>query len=245
MVSKINNWLEREGFLAHKEGLGLDRGVERRSIFVALRREAQARLPLSVQARLNRHLRPLNTWLGNRIYGSDIDWSRTQVYARGKEGQIFINLKGREPHGIVAPGREYERVRDRLIERLLTLKDPNDGAAAVTEVHRSEDYYDDPCAGLAPDVVVCWRNGEYMLNESQSRGQEVFVERWRDSMSWPTSGSHRARDCSWPPGREYAVAPTWLAALGIPAPGSYLGRLLEQVFEPAACARPTAVAEER
>jgi len=252
---EINNWLEQEGFLVHKQGLGPDSGVERRSLFAALRREAQARLPLSAQARLNRHLRPLNTWLENRIYGSDIDWSRTKAYARGKEGQIFINLKGRESHGVVAPGREYEQVRDRLIERLLTLKDPDDGKAAVTDAHRSEDYYDGPYVRLAPDVVVCWRNGEYMPNESGSRGRGVFVERWRNSMSWPTSGSHRAegiflaagpgirRGADLIGGGILDLAPTWLAALGLSPPESFQGRVLSKVFEPTAPTRITASTE--
>src|SRR5205807_238958 len=32
-----------------------------------------------------------------------IDWSRTKAYAQGNFGQIFLNLKGRQPHGCVAP----------------------------------------------------------------------------------------------------------------------------------------------
>ncbi len=168
---------------------------------------------------------------------------------------MFVNLKGREPRGIVAPGQEYARVRDRLIERLLTLENPDSGATVVTAVHRSEDYFDGPYASLAPDVVVCWRNGEYMASESRARGREVFVERWRDSMSWPTSGSHRAeglflaagpgirRGVALTGGGILDLAPTWLAALGIPAPESYQGRVLDQVFESAAGARTAASME--
>ena len=32
-----------------------------------------------------------------------IDWSRTRAYAQGNFGQIFLNLKGRQPNGCVAP----------------------------------------------------------------------------------------------------------------------------------------------
>ena len=30
-------------------------------------------------------------------------------------GQIYINLQGREKHGIVAPGEEYAKLQDELI----------------------------------------------------------------------------------------------------------------------------------
>ena len=32
-----------------------------------------------------------------------IDWSKTRAYAQGNFGQIFINQKGRQPHGCVEP----------------------------------------------------------------------------------------------------------------------------------------------
>ncbi len=32
-----------------------------------------------------------------------IDWARTRAYAQGNFGQIFLNLKGRQPNGCVAP----------------------------------------------------------------------------------------------------------------------------------------------
>jgi len=36
-----------------------------------------------------------------------VDWSRTKAYAMGL-GDVYINLKGREAHGIVEPGEECE-----------------------------------------------------------------------------------------------------------------------------------------
>ena len=34
---------------------------------------------------------------------NDMDWSKTLAYSRGYYGEIFLNLEGREPHGIVKP----------------------------------------------------------------------------------------------------------------------------------------------
>src|SRR5581483_10624966 len=33
-----------------------------------------------------------------------VDWSRTRAYAQGNFGQIFVNVKGRQPRGCVDPG---------------------------------------------------------------------------------------------------------------------------------------------
>ena len=43
--------------------------------------------------------------LGESLFLSrrHIDWSRTRAYAQGNFGQIFLNVKGRQPHGCVAP----------------------------------------------------------------------------------------------------------------------------------------------
>jgi predicted AlkP superfamily phosphohydrolase/phosphomutase len=39
-----------------------------------------------------------------------VDWSRSRAYAMGL-GDLYVNLRGREKEGIVAPGREYEALR--------------------------------------------------------------------------------------------------------------------------------------
>ena len=52
-----------------------------------------------------------------RTYDTDdIDWSRTKAYTLWNPG-IFINLKGREPNGIVEYS-EYEKLRDLIIAEL-------------------------------------------------------------------------------------------------------------------------------
>ena len=43
------------------------------------------------------------------LFLSGIDWSRTAAYSRENHPAISINLKGREPQGNVAPGKEYDK----------------------------------------------------------------------------------------------------------------------------------------
>src|SRR5439155_27088833 len=56
----------------------------------------------------------------------NVDWSRTKAYAMGL-GEIYLNVKGREGQGIVAPGAEYEAVRSEISRRLADLTDPKTG----------------------------------------------------------------------------------------------------------------------
>src|SRR5262249_42117265 len=51
---------------------------------------------------------------GGGTFWENVDWSRTKAYAMGL-GQIYLNLKGREARGIVAPGDQSQRVQDELV----------------------------------------------------------------------------------------------------------------------------------
>src|SRR5262249_28446605 len=42
-----------------------------------------------------------------------VDWSRSRAYALGT-GQIYVNLRGREGRGAVAPGAEYAALLDAI-----------------------------------------------------------------------------------------------------------------------------------
>ena len=56
-------------------------------------------------------------------------------------GRIYINLKGREPKGVVAQGREYEEIRNCLIEKLMNLRDTETQEKMILAVHKREDIY--------------------------------------------------------------------------------------------------------
>ncbi|MGH9893148.1 MAG: hypothetical protein ACREA0_14390, partial [bacterium] len=178
-----------------------------------------------------------------------IDWARTRAFAQGKEGSLFINLKGRDPYGIVAPGAEYETVRQAIIDRLGELRDPDTSEPAVTHVYRREELFDGPWTDLAPDLFIEWRDDMYMPTEQEGESDKVFVTRWREGMSWPTTGSHRvdgvliATGPQIRPGTEvsdttiFDLLPTWLSILGQPVPDGLKG----QVIEPICCFAPSGV----
>ena len=67
-----------------------------------------------------------------------IDWSKTKAYA-AQTTHIYINTKGRDPHGIVEPGEEYRQVQEEIINCLYNHTDPVSGKKPVVLALRKED----------------------------------------------------------------------------------------------------------
>lgn len=68
-----------------------------------------------------------------------IDWSRTRAYAGPDIGNIYINLVGRDPRGIVNAGDEYQRVQEEISNILLSYKDPETSERPVEIALKKED----------------------------------------------------------------------------------------------------------
>jgi predicted AlkP superfamily phosphohydrolase/phosphomutase len=117
-------------------------------------------------ARRVKRVLPRSVWLRAKgVAQSTIDWSRTKAFSAPIPQQgIYVNLEGREPHGIVHPS-EYEAVRDEIIERLSAMVDPDDGRPVVDHVHKREDVMEGPRAAQAPDLFPVCREYSYELSD--------------------------------------------------------------------------------
>ena len=67
-----------------------------------------------------------------------VDWSKTKAVSQ-RTVHIYVNVKGRDPQGIVEPGEEYEKVRDEIIKALLEYVDPQTGLHPVALALKNED----------------------------------------------------------------------------------------------------------
>ena len=68
-----------------------------------------------------------------------VDWSRTKAFPLEPcHAHIFVNLKGRDPDGIVDP-KEYRKTQEEIIEALLAMRDPDSGERIVAVAIRKED----------------------------------------------------------------------------------------------------------
>jgi len=242
-VMHVNKWLYEEGFLVLKNTprLVVRRFLERRKILL------RAYKVMSwLRGRMNWIGKLVPNALANRAIDfftsfDDVDWSRTRAYSRDAMGQIFVNLKGREPGGIVADGAEYEALLEEIEERLHALPDPRTGKPIVTRIFRGREIYRGPLAGEAADLVLVL--DDFRCTCSVRFGFDadgVF-----SGVEFCDTGTHRPEGIIAACGPDVAagveikragvtdVTPTVLRLMGLPIPDGMDGRPLDELLTPA------------
>jgi predicted AlkP superfamily phosphohydrolase/phosphomutase len=98
-------------------------------------------------------------WLEAHRHGGGTDWSRTIAFPIRSHytGLLRVNLKGREPLGVVEPGQEYESVLARLEGDLRALVDESSREPVVESVTRATDLFGGGPPSRLPDLFVEWR----------------------------------------------------------------------------------------
>jgi predicted AlkP superfamily phosphohydrolase/phosphomutase len=167
----------------------------------------------------------------------DVDWSRTVAFSKGNYGQIFVNLRGREAHGIVEPGAEYERVITQIIEKLGGLTDPETRERLIGPIWRREDLYTGPHCEQSPDIqflpadmsnkplgTLDLTSNKFITpvygNSGDHRMHGVMMGR----------GAHIKRGALVEGARIIDYAPTILHTFGVEVPRDMDGRVLEEIF---------------
>lgn len=114
-------------------------------------------------------------------------WHKMRTFSLPSDegGFIRINLKGREPHGLVEPD-DYDALCDELIDRLMELRDPNLDCKAVNRVFKVRDDHHGEFTDLLPDLVVEWADEPLMSLWSPVYGDIGTATIHR-------TGSHRPR----------------------------------------------------
>lgn len=235
-VFYLDQWLEDHGFLTrHSSGMaGSARGLRsalKRALPPGARTYLRSRFP-----GLRQRVRSLGEFSG-------VDWPRTRAYSEGMYGNIFVNLKGREPEGIVAPGGECDRLLDQISRELLNLRDPESGEPLVSRVFRKEELYSGPHVTLAPDLIIGWRDYAYFSKkQAERRGQGWFGDELRiEASDYPHTGTHRLEGTLIMAGPAFRgggrvsaslvdIAPTVLHLLDQPVPEHMEGRVLRETL---------------
>ncbi len=234
-----NAWLAERGWLRRK--------AQRWSLSGGLRRAlGWVRQALPFEEKLRRRLP--KSWVQRARQLSlnirDVDWAQTRAYRfpmyHPAEG-IEINLRGRQPQGIVEPGAAYEALREEIIAALREARDPRSGAPLIHAVYRREELYTGEHAALAPDIVFLT---EPNYKTEASLGS-AFVQPVALEQLTKYNGLHRmegiliARGPGIAAGKRLAgparlldTAPTLLYALGQPIPTQMDGQVLLEAYEP-------------
>jgi predicted AlkP superfamily phosphohydrolase/phosphomutase len=111
---------------------------------------------------------PINILYRARQAGHQaIDWTQTKAFAAPYSQQgIYVNLEGREPHGIVRQD-EYESVRDTIVKRFEELVDPEDGRPVLDRIFRREEVMKGPASEEGPDLFPVCRGYTYELSDGR------------------------------------------------------------------------------
>lgn len=232
----LNRWLEREGLQC--------RHATRAGGTPAVMRLASRLVPAAWHRRVFRM--GGGRWanrLESRARFAGIDWGRTRAFSEELNyfPSVWLNVRGREPHGTVAPS-DYERVRTDVCAAAAGLCDPEHGAPVVSRAWRREEIYDGPWLHYAPDVVLeLALDGGYSygcLRTPRAPGSAVVrrlgAAELRGGKVSGMSGSHRPAGIfllvgdHWSSRRQEGVrmvdmAPTMLFACGLQAPAEFDG----------------------
>lgn len=94
---------------------------------------------------------------------SMVNWSKTKVFAIGAyEGQIFLNLIGREPEGIVEE-KDSDILIEEIEEKIKQIKG-DDGRFLDTRIFKKKNFLKGKCENIAPDMIIYFDNLQYGCN---------------------------------------------------------------------------------
>ena len=171
-----------------------------------------------------------------RLLYAGNEWARSKAFCLPNDysGAIRVNLEGREPGGIVAPGSEFAAVCSEITDELMKLTNPVTGKPAVAEVFSPVETYGGEDARAFPDLVVVWANdapitalasdrigtisGDFPERRSGAHRDDSFL-----AMTLPRQGNH-GKECPEP--ALVDIAPTIYSLLDVPAPDYFDGRSL-------------------
>jgi predicted AlkP superfamily phosphohydrolase/phosphomutase len=252
-VIHLNQYLHELGLLAYKNGsVGTpSRWLHRRisSLDGYLRGVLSPRQKAAI-VRLFPRLR--EKWESYATALTMIDWAKTQAYCLeflAFPSEIWINVEGRNPHGRVKAGAEYEKLLEFLADQLLNLRDEATGRRIIRRVYRREEVYQGPYVDHAPDLMFSWWDDAGLESRKSVPGAKhpslrIYADA-REELAASWSGTHRLHGILLLKGEPFRtgttlpqahiadIAPTLLYLLGIPVPAEMDGRVLFEAFHEA------------
>jgi len=170
-----------------------------------------------------------------------INWSQTKAWGDGGYyGRLFLNVKGREPQGTIAP-QDYEKVRAELVEKIAAITDPH-GRPLGSKAYRPESLYVE-VNGVPPDLIIYfgnlhWRSVgsvglESIYTFENDTGPDEANHDWHGILILNGAG---CRQMGLPQGRQgpfriYDVGPTVLSLFGLEPDAGGVGKVIRPVHK--------------
>ncbi|RPJ57707.1 MAG: hypothetical protein EHM23_19680 [Acidobacteria bacterium] len=180
-----------------------------------------------------------------------IVWEKTRAFliSNANEGYVRVNLKGREPQGIVEPGAEYGQLVEELARVARTLTNPATGKRAAQAVHKTDDIFKGPCRSHLPDLIVNWDPEAKVTDEllaaefgrikTKEPGYGIvpfYVGNHRPNAFAVVTGPNVPEGEQLEDGHILDLTPTILTLLGLDAPEYMDGKVLSQLIREKALA---------
>jgi predicted AlkP superfamily phosphohydrolase/phosphomutase len=203
-------------------------------------------IPKSFRVAVSRALLPrsVNEKLSLRWKTAGISWQHTRAFLieNANEGYIRINLKGREPQGIVQPGKEYHDLCEEIYQTVKSMTNPANGKRAAHAVHKTDDIYNGPCRSHMPDIIINWNDDAKVTTELLTKKYGIARSPQAGYEITPYyTGNHRPSAFTIAVGPEIPaghvlkgtsildLAPTVLTYFGITPPAFMKGRVLDEL----------------
>jgi predicted AlkP superfamily phosphohydrolase/phosphomutase len=172
-----------------------------------------------------------------RWYAGRHEWKGHRAFAvpnNESVGAIRVSVRGRDLGGLVERGEEYDRVCNDIASALAELRDPQSGRPVVQHITLTQREFHGPFLDALPDVTVLWDQTFPWDAVSSARvGTLRIRQQDRRDGSHSPRGFVLMRGPGIAPGSEikgaslYDIAPTILAAAGVPTPPEMDGKPLE------------------
>ncbi len=237
----IDEWLKEQGLLQFRKALSV-RGFAMRMVKSALTAFSQ-KLSSEIKDHLMRWFPGMRVKSQGYVRRALIDWPNTRAYSGEHPSTLRINLKGRDPQGVVEPG-DYEVLRRELIQRLESLRHPQTGEILIERVYRKEDLYHGGFLKAAPDLIIHPKDFAHQIKGGPfSNPHYRQVISTKDPREFFVNGVHRLNGIFAAAGsgiREghyvdfleiIDLFPTMLYSLGMAVPKSVDGKVAEGIFE--------------
>ncbi len=173
---------------------------------------------------------------GTPLEKATVDWPKTQAWgAGGYYARIFLNVRGREPEGLLAPGGADEFSK-KLARELGEVRRP-DGKPLGSDVRLPREIYRQ-VNGDAPDMMVyfgnvAWRSAgtigyQSLFLEENDTGPDDAVHSF-DGIYVVVDPAHR-QPSPGPTRNLMDIAPTILTQFGLPIPNHVQGKAIPEFF---------------
>lgn len=179
-------------------------------------------------------------WLDKPITFADVDWERTIAYSSGHMGQVYLNVQGRQPQGIVNP-EDYEMTRQKVTDTLQKLNGFLPKQNLTIEIIPREVAAHGPYLSQGPDLHVIINDYQTVVYPRFIADTNLIAKRINIS---PDSGTHRRKGIFIASGKNITsnhtfkkahlvdLAPTILHLMGQPVPDDMDGQVLTEILTP-------------